>query len=183
MKYSPICLIISAGLFANFAEAKEISPLETIYNCSAVTDDSERLQCYDVAVGRTQEAEKSGEFATITRKDAEDVQKDTFGFSIPSLPKLAFPNFGSKSDDETVIKNKTGEIEEVSLPVKSISRGRYGEVTLVFENGQVWRQSENLSVLISEKSPPASATIKRAAFGSYLIKLDTGQSFKANRRK
>lgn len=182
MKYTPIYLIIGAGLIAFPAISENISPLETLYQCSEIEDDSARLTCYDTAVGRTREAEQSGEFKTITRKEAEDVQKDAFGFSMPSLPKFSLPSFGSDKDD-SIKKDESGQIEEVSLPIKSISEGGYGKLLIVFENGQVWRQSDSTPVKVSRKRPPTSAIIKRAALGSYLIKLDTGERFKARREE
>ncbi|MAP93409.1 MAG: hypothetical protein CMK07_00510, partial [Ponticaulis sp.] len=112
---------------------------------------------------------------------ADEVQKDAFGFSMPSLPKFSLPSLGG--DDDGVKKNDDGEIDELTLAIANISEGAYGKVVIEFENGQVWRQSDTTSVRISRKRPPESAVIKRAGLGSFLIRLSTGERFKAKREQ
>lgn len=163
------------------ASAQTSSPLEPIYACASISDDNERLACYDAAVGRAQQAEKQGEFKTITRQEAEDVQKDAFGFSLPSLPKFNLPSLGR--GDDTIKKDKEGQIEEVSLEIDRVTRDGYDKLIVRFKNGQVWRQTESGKIMVSTKRPPTSAIIKRAAFGSFLIKLNTGERFKAKREE
>lgn len=160
------------------AFADENAPLDKLYVCSAIEDDAERLSCYDEAVGRVKEAETAGEFATITRQEAEDVQRDAFGFSMPSLPRLSLPTFGGDTDVKT---DDEGNLAELEVAIRSVDTGPYGKLIITFENGQVWQQSDSDSIRVSRKSPPTMAVIKRAAFGSFLIRLDTGQRFKAKR--
>ena len=179
------CLLGAVGvsLITLPALAQEKTPLESIYACADISDNIERLACFDAAVSATRQAENQGEFKTITRQEAETVQKDAFGFSMPSLPTFSLPGFGGGSDDDSVKKDDSGQIEEVTLPLKSATTDAYGKVVLVFENGQVWRQNDSDKIRISRKRPPTSAVIKRAAFGSYLIRLNTGERFKASREQ
>ena len=184
MKFTCLAGVASISVLTFQANAQENSPLETIYACSDVANDSERLACYDQAVGRTRQAEQSGEFRTFTRQEADEVQKDAFGFSLPSLPKFSMPSFGGDSDDLSgVKKNEEGEIEEIELAINRVSQDPYDKVLLVFENGQVWRQSDSNTVRLSRKRPPTSATIKRAGLGSFLFQLNTGERFKAKREQ
>ena len=163
------------------AQAQDNSPLQTIYECAEIDDGTERLACYDNAVGRTRQAQEAGEFQTITRQEAEDVQKDAFGFSMPSLPKFRLPSFGNEGDE--VKRDDEGDISEVVLVIDRITEDRLGKVFIEFENGQAWRQSDSKRIRVSRKRPPESATIKRGSFGSFLIKLSTGESFKAKREE
>lgn len=171
----------SLALLIFEASAQENTPLDSIYSCAVIEADLDRLACYDQAVGRAKEAQQAGEFQTITRQEAEEVQKDAFGFSLPSLPKFRLPSFGSDGDD--IKRDDDGDISEIVLAIKEISTDRLGKVEIVFENGQVWYQADTKKIRVSRKRPPTEATIKRGSLGSFLIKLSTGESFKAKREK
>ena len=62
--------------------------ISDVYACKTLADSTERLECYDNAVGRLEAAEKSGEVVTVSKKEVEKVERDAFGFNIPSLPGL-----------------------------------------------------------------------------------------------
>ena len=183
MKYVYVSAITGGMLLGCASWAQDSSPLETIYACSSIESDAERLACYDDAVGRTQSAQEAGEFTTVTRQEAEDVQRDAFGFSLPSLPRFNLPTFGGGDREDGVQTNEEGEITEVTLPIERIYADSYGKVVIEFENGQRWRQSDSDRVRISRLRPPTEATIKRASLGSFLIRLNTGERFKAVREQ
>lgn len=181
MKNYPFVALVSISLLPVSAFADETSPLQSVYACASITTDTERLACFDAAVAAAKKSEDEGEFATITRKDAENVQKDAFGFSFPSLPKLSMPSLKTDSTDPTVKRDDEGQIAEIELAITSIYTNGYGKTVVKFENGQVWEQTDTSTVLLSKKRPPTSAVVKRAALGSYLIRLNTQQRFKAKR--
>lgn len=62
--------------------------LQAIYACKSITSPEKRLACYDSSVGRFEAAEKSGEVVTVSKTAIEKVERDAFGFNIPSLPSL-----------------------------------------------------------------------------------------------
>jgi len=62
--------------------------LQAIYACKTIEDAKKRLACYDSSVGRFEAAEKSGEVVTVSKTTIEKVERDAFGFNIPSLPSL-----------------------------------------------------------------------------------------------
>ena len=64
------------------------APLDPVYACAEIEGASERLACYDAAVGRLQEAEASGELTTVLRSEVEAVERVAFGFNLPALPRL-----------------------------------------------------------------------------------------------
>ena len=171
-----IVLLVSAPVVA-----EDTSPIANIYACAEISDDNARLTCYDNAVASARSAEDAGEFTTITRAEAEAVQRDAFGFQMPSLPKLAIPKLGGGSRDDGLKTNSDGQISEVEMPIARVSQDSFGNVILTFENGQVWIQTDSERIRISKKRPPVSAVIKRASLGSFLIRLNTGERFKGKR--
>lgn len=152
------------------ASAQDIST-EDVYACAEIAEDMARLACYDEAVGRLEAAETAGEIATVTRAEVEAVQRDSFGFSIPSLPSIALPRLGGGGGEED-------EIERLTVPVAAIERNAYDKAIITLENGQVWRQTDSgmFSIRGIEE-----AEIRRAALGSFMMKLDGGRSFRVER--
>ena len=147
-----------------------------VYACAEIDDNDARLACYDTAVGRLKAAEEAGEVATVTRADVEQVKRDSFGFSIPSLPKLALPKLGGGDESD-------GEIKQIEQAVVNVRTTPYKKVIVTLENGQVWEQTDSTKIFISKKRPPQSATVKAASFGSFKMRLDNGRVFKAKRIK
>ena len=169
----PIALIAAAiSLAALPALAEDVSTSD-VYACKNITVDAERLACYDMAVGRLKAAEEAGEVKTFTRKEVEEVKRDSFGFSIPSLPKLAFGNKDGNGD------STADDLKEVTFAVKSVSGSR-GALIITLENGQVWRQTAGPSISPRDKK---EALIYQASFGSYKMKLDGARAFRAERVK
>lgn len=173
-------LILAAGLAAlPFTSMAEETPVTEVYACAELMDDAARLTCYDEAVGRLKTAEEAGEIMAVTREEITEVQRDTFGFSFPSLPKLALPKIGGGNEAGAVDEN--GQLLEIAVAVTDIRRNPYGKIIVTLENGQVWQQTDAISVPYSRRRGVEDALIKRAAFGSYRIKLDGGRAFRAKR--
>ena len=168
--------VFLATLFVSLPAVAE-GPASTtdVYACASIEDDAGRLACYDNAVGRLKAAEDAGEVATITREEVEQVKRDSFGFSIPALPKLALPKLGGGDDD--------GQIDEIQQAVVNARTNPYKKVIITLDNGQVWEQTDSTRIYLSKKKPPQMAKIKSAAVGSFKMKLDNGRTFRAKRVK
>ncbi len=161
---------MSAPASAQEASAPETVSTATVYACADLADDTDRLACYDNAVGRLKAAEETGDVMTVTRQEAEEVKRESFGFSLPSLPKM-FTGGNEKGDG----------IDEVTLPVASITRSATGGFLVSLENGQVWEQIDSKSVYYSEKAGVDTVTIKSAALDSFRMQFDKGSFFRVRR--
>ena len=171
-----ICLA-SFAIFGLALPAIAETPVGTgdVYACAEIENNEDRLACYDTAVGRLKAAEEAGEVATVTREEVEQVKKDSFGFSIPSLPKLALPKLGGGEDD--------GELKEIQQAITEVTRTRDNKLVITLANGQVWQQTDSLKIVVSKRSPPEIAVVKAASFGSFKMKLGNSRAFKAKRVK
>lgn len=168
----PLALIAALSLTALPVLAEDVSTSD-VYACKDISGDTERLACYDAAVGRLKAAEEAGEVKTFTRKEVEEVKRDSFGFSIPSLPKLAFG--GKEGGDKAAAE----DLKEVTFPIKSIG-GERGSLRITLENGQVWAQTDDKGI---NPRGQKEARIYKAALGSYKMKLDGGLAFRVERVK
>ena len=166
------CGVLLGMILPAAAQEGQQASTSEIYACADIDAEGERLACYDAAVGRLKSAEEAGDVVTISRQEVEQVKKESFGFSIPSLPNFATSVFSGGDEDE---------IEELTLPVSRVARGNGGSFLVYLENGQVWEQIDTKSVFYSEKRGVETATIKTASLGSYMMKLDKGVFFRVRR--
>ncbi|MEM7494182.1 MAG: hypothetical protein AAF296_12435 [Pseudomonadota bacterium] len=159
---------------AAVADDPKPASTEALYACASIDDGDERLACYDSAVGRLKAAEEAGEVTTISRAEVETVQREAFGFSLPSLPRIAMPRLGGNDDD-------SGKITQIQTAVTSIKESRVNGLRITLENGQVWQQTDGRQVTYSKRKGVKEATVKEAAFGSFMMKLDGGVAFRVKR--
>jgi hypothetical protein len=161
--FGAVCVVGLAT--AQTPPAPAASPLAPIYACADKTNPTERLACYDAAVGRIKEAEAKSEIVTLDRGRVEQVRREAFGFRMPSLPKLALPMFGGSSN-QTSAPAADADIEEQNFAVARV--GRSGDrVVIYLDNGQTWRLVE--SEELNAPRPPFNVKIRSAAMGSYLL--------------
>lgn len=118
------CSIIITTIFLrNPAQAQSATlpdELQAIYSCKSISNAQERLACYDNSVGRFEEAEKSGEVVTVSKTAIEKVERDAFGFNLPSLPSLG-KLFGDNDKSKTK-PPKAQKENDLTAPVKQAER-------------------------------------------------------------
>jgi len=161
-----IAAIVFAVAACGSAAAQEAT-LENVVACKAIEAPMERVACYDEAVGRLEAAEAAGEVTVVTRADVEKVRRESFGFSIPSLP-----SFGGLRDADADLSRVTEAVQSVS--------GSSPDLRVKLANGQVWIQIDDKNV---RAKSPESAEIYQAALGSYKMKLDGSLAFRVRREK
>lgn len=141
-----------------FAQTSAPTPqaITDVYACAQIQDDAQRLQCYDGAVGRLRQAESQGQVVAVDRSQAAEIERDSFGFHLPSLSRL-LPN----------LEGGDREIDNVQMTVASVSANPLGYHTFVMQNGQVWVQVEPDSARNVRAGD--TVTIQRAALGSFRL--------------
>lgn len=139
------------------------SPLTTLYDCSAIPEDTNRLNCYDEATASLRIAEQKKEIVAIDAQSAKKLKKEAFGFNLPSLPKLGLPSFGGDDDKP----------EALVAAVKSVRQGGGGYL-FILENGQIWQQSTGSFNYMPKGD--LTATIKPASMGSFKISINNGKT-------
>jgi len=198
--YYLIAISIYAMLLPTAQAQSAAQPIEisAVYACKDLADPMKRLECYDNAVGRLQAAEESGEVVTVSKTEVEKVERDAFGFNIPSLPKLG-KLFGGKKSAETEDitnkdpkerrkKSKNGgfegpDMDKVTLELRKVAKFGYDKKRFYFTNGQVWEQVNGGSFrVIKSKDAPTTAVISKAALGSFTLRInDSGKSLRVRR--
>jgi hypothetical protein len=106
----------------------------------------------------------------VDRAEVERARKDAFGLAAST----------SSAEAGSARRPATPEPDRVSLPVKSVVKTADGRHLFTMENGQVWRQTDNVRVS-NIGDGPWQAEIRKAALGSFMLKLDGGTAVRVKR--
>ena len=158
-----------AALAATGAVAAGPAPAPVVgdvVKCRSEADDARRLACYDKAAGALARATGDGSIAVVSRDDARKTRRSLFGFAVPKLPFFS----GDKSAEDTP--------DEIETTIRSARGNRDGNVSLVMEDGAVWRTTEPPRRL---PRPGARVRIKKAALGSFFIIIDGERALRSMR--
>ncbi len=149
----------------------EAATMDGVFACASIAADADRLACYDEAAGRLKTAVDAGEVTTITREEVERVKKDSFGFPTFSLPAIG--RLASQSGDRNI-----AELDEIEAGVVSVTRNAIGQTLITLDNGQVWRVTETYDL---RARGVTKAVVRKAALGSFKMKLDNGRTVRVSR--
>lgn len=135
MMTSRIVLVALAGgmltgtVFTGTAHAQSSGdPVDAVLACRQIADIEARLACFDTAAANLAQARDTGDLVTVTRDDVEAVERDSFGFSMPSLPRFSMPAFGRRdrmaeaTNDalegvaDTAIEDRSTEVDVAEAP-------------------------------------------------------------------
>ena len=85
-------ILVIIGVFSiNAALAQEQetpNELLAIYKCKSIEKPEIRLECYDNSVERFEKADNDGELVTVSKSKIQNVEREAFGFNIPSLSSI-----------------------------------------------------------------------------------------------
>ncbi|MBL8551951.1 MAG: hypothetical protein JNJ73_18325 [Hyphomonadaceae bacterium] len=176
----------STGAWAQASGEATPSALARVYACAETRDEGERLACYDAAVGRLRQAESGGDFVAVDRARVEEVERDSFGFNLPSLSRLV-PRFNlgarSAARPETAAsaiaapatagpdRDEDG-LNRVQAVIERVSDRGNGRHAFILTNGQIWTQVE--AQRTGNVQAGDSVTIRRASMGSFRLISDRG---------
>ncbi len=158
-------LVVAALVFAASPAFAQTEPnaqpgaLTRAYDCMAIQEDAARLACYDDAVGRLRAAQTSGEVVAVDRVEAERLERESFGFQLPSLGSF-LPRLGGGGQARA-------QIEDLEAQVERIVPRSDGRRAFVMTNGQVWVQTEPQRA--GNVRADDTVTIRRAAMGSFML--------------
>jgi hypothetical protein len=167
---APFCgvlAILAAGAVCA-AEAPVRAPaMQSVLDCRAVADGAQRLACFDKAVDAMAKAEQAGDLVAIDREQRRAVRRQAFGLTLPSL---ALFDRGEKPE----------EANHIAATLKGAARNGAGKWVLTLDDGAVWRQIDD-GELEPPPRPGQKAVIRRAALGSYMMRIEGQSSIRVHR--
>lgn len=163
-------LAIALALTAGSALAQttpEPDVIKALKACSAIKPDGERLACYDKAAQTVTKAQETGEVIIIDKQTARAARRQAFGLDLPTLSIL----------DRGADKAETEALQSV---VKAARVDAEGRLVMTLEDGAVWRQVDDQG-LGKPPQPGAAVEIRKAAMGSYLMKIGKQPAIRVRR--
>lgn len=179
--------LLFSQVMAHAADEPQTSVLQNIYSCLDIKQDAARLVCFDAAASNLRVAETAGEVVAVQARELRNIEKEAFGFKLPSLPKLRLFGankagaFEKPSDDDPntgkVIKlSNSGAVAEIEFIIDRIvkQKGQLKNTHLFYlTNGQVWRQADNKYVNYSKKAGVVhKAQIRRRAVSGHFLRIN-----------
>jgi hypothetical protein len=162
-----------SALCAGSAFAQE-APLAKVYACAGIAGAQERLACFDAAVAGLKQAEASGGVTVVTPEKQAAAAKQTFGFGEGGAAS-------QKAQAAAVgIAPPPAEPDVVSVSIVEAVKARDGRHRFTLSNGQVWEQVETDKVQ-GLSGYPVPAEIRKAALGSFMMKVKNGRGFRVRR--
>jgi hypothetical protein len=173
-------LVAAAALAAGAALAAAQSPPAALQACTRISQDSERLACFDREVAAlsghaatkapvgSAAANPAAAAAATTPADAHTGGAGAGTAAAPLTPeqKLGLSGEGVRTL-EARQGIKTEKVKGLTAHITSVSRNASGRLVLTLDNGQVWRQAESRSTF--EAGPGDVATISPGALGSFFL--------------
>jgi len=139
-------------------KATQAATLKALADCRVIAEAAERLACFDKASADLVQAESTGAVVVIDRQQIREARRQAFGFD---LAGLNFFNRGLSA----------AEADSLTEEVTAADQRADGRWVLTLKSGAVWRQTESDSPN-RDPHPGSVAVIKRAALGSFIIRID-----------
>jgi hypothetical protein len=174
MKHILLGLVLTTSCQFAYAKATKIDAA-AIENCKATDNDIARLACYDALFADKQLSPQ----AAVLIKEAKE-KKAPPAHAAQKAEKAEKAENTNKRDFGLEHK-QYAEAEENSIVAiaTSVSRSKLGELTIVLDNGQHWKQIGSESFRLNEND---KVEINRGVFNSFLLKrVDANRSIRVKR--
>lgn len=148
-------------------KAERAAVVQKLVDCRKLTDNVQRLACYDEAAAAFDQAEAKGDVVVVDREQARKVRKQAFGFQLPSI------SIFEKGESEEELQNADG----VVAVARQDNAGRW---IIRLEDGAVWASNAPEDLFKTPK-PGMKVRIRKAALGSFMMVIDNQGGFKAHR--
>ena len=169
---------------AGAAQAQPADPaLKGLSDCAALSDVSAKAACYDSATAALNAAVKAGDVIIVQRKQAQEAQRNAFGFNLPSLNifNRALGGGGDKDGKDKEGRPVLAEsMDSLTSSVKRASQDGLGKWVLEITDGAVWQQTDN-EVLAPRPKAGDKIEIKKGPLGNFMMKVGNGKAVRAKR--
>lgn len=139
---------------------------EALQGCRAITDNGQRLACFDAASAKLSAAVEAKQIVVIEDKEVKKAKRTLFGFRLPDLSI-----FGGDGND-------TEEDKTLTTTVASVRRAEGGRWNIGIPEGAVWQTTEPLQI---NPAVGDALEIKAGIMGGYFLKVRNKRSVRAKR--
>lgn len=151
-------------------DTQQSGALETVLNCRSIAGATERLACFDRSVDALQSATTKHDIMVVDREAVRRTRRSLFGFNLPG---------GSIFGDSDKRSDTPQEEREITSTVRSAHLAADGNWVVVLDDGAVWHQTDGTMAVTPKPGTPI--VIRRAALGSYFLRVGSQPGVKARR--
>jgi hypothetical protein len=169
-------LLAAGGVAADAKQPKGADALpgrpetfEALVKCRSITEDAARLRCFDQAAAALQQATERRDVVIVDRAQVRQAKRSLFGIDLPHLP------FFGGGDD------KADEVTQIDGVIASAFQNGNGRWVVRLEDGGIWAQIDDNPISIWPKAGQ-KVVIKRAALGSYMMRINGQAGVRAKRQ-
>lgn len=141
--------------------------MQRLFECKQIAERDARVDCYDAAMESLGVAERKGDIVVVERERVLEARRAVFGFSLPTFPGLP-----------------GGEAEALNEIETTLDRAAYvagSGWTFHLADGSTWRQIDTTPLQFRAQTG-LPIRIRRAAMGSYLLKVSDYPAVRAKRQ-
>ena len=147
-------------------EARSVM-LQKLVDCRKITDESQRLTCYDQVTVALDQAEAKGDIVVVDREQARKVRRQMFGFQVPSITLF------ERGETQEELENVAGEVDVARI-------NGAGKWVIKLKDGAVWTQVDTKE-LFKDPKPGMPVKIRQASLGSFMMTIGTMGGFRVRR--
>lgn len=149
------------------ANSPVIGKLET---CTALSDNAERLACFDREVGALVGASKEGDVRVVETEDITNARRKLYGYSLPNVGI-----FEAATKEE---KEEAARLQSVVTKVRQVSSKEWH--FWIEEGDARWRVKSN-SIRFKAPKVGDEVEFEPASLGTYWIRLNGRKGVRGNR--
>jgi hypothetical protein len=150
--------------FPSLAQTPESAVLAPFEECVTISDSSQRLECYDAAVGRARS------IADVNSAEREKQRLENFGLS-------ALQREEREKADDSVRRGFEDDVRAVNANISNAyADSRTGYRLFVLDNGQIWQESSKGTLRRTPKDGVA-VEIRRGGIGGFQLRVKDGKGF------
>jgi hypothetical protein len=146
---------------------------QALVRCRAIAEAAARLQCFDEAAAALAQAAERRDIVVVDRGQVRESRRRLFGLALPRLPI-----FGGGDDDD---RPDPEEITELEGTVARASQDPYGRWVVRLQDNSLWVQTDNNRLALAPR-PGQPVLIRRAALGSYVMRVNGQPGIRVQRR-
>ncbi len=148
--------------------------LNSLYACTEIGEASARLACFDAATANLRTAENVGEVRVIDLNSVQELDRESFGFSLPSLAKILAPK-------KSAVALGAAPLDRIQAIIQSVRIAPSGAAVITLDNGQIWRQIDQERPFALK--PGKSVQVSKASLGSFFLVVGSSQAFRVRREQ
>ncbi|MDQ1158115.1 hypothetical protein QE385_002442 [Sphingomonas sp. SORGH_AS 950] len=161
-------LLAPSAATAQVSDGGTVRQLDQLSQCRAMTDDKERLACFDRASAAILASRAAGDLMVLDRKAVIARKQSRFGLAVPTSEMFG----GGRADEVT-------DVRQLDSTIKTASAAKaYGRWNLELANGSVW---QTVDALTFGPSKGDAITLKEAPLGGYRATIAGGRSILVKR--